>query len=159
MSIKHRALPVIAVCLGFSSTGYAQQKYEHRTCYTGPHHVIMHSKESMGGVYNLTGMVIADAGDPLYMASGVCMGSWTLAGGQYDDGGSCEYTLPSGDKIFGVYSRKNQDNGVWKVVSATGKVQGLVHSGNWMPFTQFPQPSGQLTMCGREWGTWKLGQN
>jgi len=159
MSIKRTVLGLVALSSCISSVGYAEQKYEHRSCYTGPHQVITHSKEAMGGVYNITGMVVAEQGDPLHMATGICLGTWTLIMGQYDESGSCEYTLPSGDKIFGVYSRKNQDNGIWKVVSGTGKMQGLVHAGNWMPFTQFPQPSGQLAMCGREWGTWKLGQN
>jgi len=159
MLSKCSAVAITAFSFCISAAGHADQKYEHRSCYTGPHQVISHSKDAMAGVYNITGMVIADAGDPLHMASGVCMGSWTLVAGQYDETGSCEYTVPSGDKIFGTYSRRNQENGVWKVLSATGKMQGLVHSGNWMPFTQFPQPSGQLAMCGREWGTWKLGQN
>lgn len=137
-----------------SSAG-AQQKYEHRSCYTGPHQVINHSKDVLGGGYSLNGMVVAEPNDPLHNASGLCIGAWTLISGQYDETGSCEYTLPSGDRVFGVYSRRNQEPGLWKVVSATGKLQGLWHQGNWQPFTAFPQPTGQLAMCGKEWGNWK----
>ena len=159
MKSNYAALALFALSLTIASNVFAQQKYEHRSCYTGPHQVIAHSKDAMSGIYNLTGLVVAEQGDPLYMASGVCMGNWMLVNGQYEDQGTCEYTLPSGDKIFGIYSRKNQENGVWKVVSATGKMKNIAHAGNFMPFTDFPQPTGQLAMCGREWGTWKLGQN
>lgn len=138
-----------------AGSAIAQQPYEHRTCYTGPHHVISHSAEAMGGGYELSGMVLAEPSDPLHNAAGVCIGAWTLVNGQYQENGSCEYKLPSGDRIFGVYSRKNQDPGEWKVVSATGKLQGLTHSGNWLHFTGFPQPDGRYAACGREWGTWK----
>lgn len=146
------------VLLGLASVAPAQQPYEHRSCYTGPHHVISNTDKVMGGGYELSGMVLAEPNDPLHNASGVCIGAWTSVEGQYQENGSCQYTLPSGDRIFGVYSRRNQDPGEWKVVSATGKMKGLVHSGNWLHFTAFAQSPGQYSACGKEWGTFKLVQ-
>jgi hypothetical protein len=42
------------------------------------------------------------------------------------------------------------------VTSGTGKFAGMVAAGNWEGITQAKSPDGQLLLCNRQWGTWKL---
>jgi hypothetical protein len=131
-------------------------KYDHQGCYIGPHYVIAHSKDQMGGSYAANGASLAPAGDPFHGTSGVCYGSWTLINGEYNEMGSCEFTDGTGDKFMGVYTRKNQEPGNWRIVAGTGKFRGITGSGNFIPSTPMPQPAGQVVACNRELGTWKL---
>lgn len=110
----------------------------------------------MAGSYAATGIAVAPAGDPFHNTTAQSYGSLTLVDGQYADQGSCEYSDPAGDKCFGLYSRKNQELGQWRVTSGTGKFAGMVAAGNWEGITQAKSPDGQLLLCNRQWGTWKL---
>ena len=130
-------------------------KYDQNECFNGPHHMIVHSKDHLGGSYTVNGVGTAPPGQLFHNTASVCNGAWTLINGEYNEMGSCEYTDTSGDKFFGAYSRKNQENGIWRVVSGTGKFSGMVNTGNWMPITNVQQPAGQTLSCNREWGAWK----
>lgn len=131
-------------------------KYDHHDCYAGPHYMITHSKDQLGGSYTLNGVTVTNPGNPFYNTLNVCNGAWTQVDGEYNEIGSCEYTDASGDKFFGVYSRKNQENGTVRVVGGTGKFAGMALTGLWMPVTDTPQPAGQIVVCTHEWGSWKL---
>lgn len=130
--------------------------YDHQSCYVGPHYVIAHSKDHMAGSYAATGGSLAPAGDPFHAASGVCYGAWTLLNGEYSESGACEFTDGSGDRFMGVYSRRNQEKGIWRMVGGTGKFVGISGSGHFIPGTALPQPAGQVVACNREIGDWKL---
>jgi len=130
-------------------------KYDQNECFNGPHHLIVHSKDQMGGSYTVSG-VSPVAGGLFQNTSSVCNGAWTLVNGEYNEIGSCEYTDASGDKFFGVFGRKNKESGTWRVVGGTGKYNGMVNTSNWMPVTDAPQPAGQIAVCTHEWGSWKM---
>ena len=157
----HYKLHIVAlfyiVAAGSAAAETAKEgKYENQGCYIGPHYVISHAKDQMSASYAATGVSIAPQGDPFHDTSGVCYGAWSLINGEFVDSGSCEFLDPSGDKFFGVYSRKNQENGQWRVIGGTGKFSGMMSTGNWIGIVQPPQPTGQLVTCNRQWGTWKL---
>ena len=130
-------------------------KYDQNECFNGPHHMIVHSKDQMGGSYTVSG-VSPVTGGLFQNTSSVCNGAWTLVNGEYNEIGSCEYTDSSGDKFFGLFSRKNKESGTWRVVGGTGKYNGMVSASNWMPVTDAPQPAGQIAVCTHEWGNWKM---
>jgi hypothetical protein len=143
-----------------TASAYAQVaregSYQSSACYFGPSYVIQHSKEQMAGSYAATGIAVAPPADPFHDTAAQCYGSWTLVDGEYADQGSCEYTDPSGDRFFGVYRRKNQELGQWRVTGGTGKFAGMIGTGNWEAITRAKAPDGQLLLCNRHWGTWKL---
>ena len=151
-----------ALTLGFAMTCVSaadlpkEGKYDHQTCYVGPHYVIAHSKDHMAGSYAVTGGSLAPAGDPFYAVSGVCYGAWTLLRGEYSESGACEFVDAAGDKFMGVYSRRNQDPGNWQMAGGTGKFSGISGSGNFTPGNALPQPAGQVVACNREIGNWQL---
>jgi len=152
---------VAVLLLGFSNCAVAadlpkEGKYDHQTCYVGPHYVIAHSNDHMAGSYAVTGGSLAPAGDPFHAASGVCYGAWTLLNGEYSESGACEFGDAAGDKFMGVYSRRGQEQGNWRMVGGTGKFAGMSGTGNFIPGTALPQPSGQVVACNREIGTWRL---
>jgi hypothetical protein len=131
-------------------------KYEHHGCYIGPQYVITHSKEQMSGSYAANGVAIAPLGDPFHNVAGVCYGHWTLLNGEFNDSGTCEFATTASEKFFGVYSRRNDEDGRWQVTGGTGKFSGMSLEGFWLPVTQTPQPTGQLITCNRQWGSWKF---
>lgn len=131
-------------------------KYDNQGCYIGPHYVIAHSKDQMAGSYAAYGVNLGSPGQLFHNASGACYGSWTLINGEFNDSGACEVTDPDGDKFLGLYSRKNQENGSWRVTGGTGKYNGMVNTGYFIPLTQAPQPAGQVAVCNRQVGSWKL---
>ena len=130
-------------------------KYDQNECFVGPHHMIVHSKDAMGGSYTANG-VSPVAGGLFHNTTSVCNGSWTLVNGEYNEMGSCEYTDPSGEKFFGLFTRKNQESGTWLVVAGTGKYSGMSNTSNFMPVTDVLPPAGLIAVCTREWGSWKM---
>ena len=152
---------LVVLCLGTFMHAAAADlprdgTYDHQSCYVGPHYVIAHSKDHMAGSYAARGGSLAPAGDPFHAASGVCYGAWILLNGEYSESGACEFTDGSGDRFMGVYSRRNQEKGIWRMVGGTGKFVGISGSGHFIPGTALPQPAGQVVACNREIGDWKL---
>ncbi|HZP92693.1 MAG TPA: hypothetical protein VFB20_07420 [Burkholderiales bacterium] len=152
------SLGILLLAVGLSARADVPKegRFDYKACYAGPHHMTVHAKDQMGGAYEVYGMQLAEPNQLFYNLVELCLGSWTLIKGEYAETGSCEFTDPAGDKFFVVYSRKNQEDGVWRAISGTGKYDGIVLSGNWMPFTQFSQPPGQVLQCNRNWGSYKL---
>jgi len=130
--------------------------YKVHGCYHGPHNINSAGKDTAAASYALAGMVIADDNSVWHNVSGHCNGAWQLVGGDYSEMGSCDYADPSGDKFFGIYTRKNQDDGEWKVYGGTGKFAGLEMAGKYKIVTEFQQPPGEFVGCSRFWGHWKL---
>lgn len=131
-------------------------KYEHLTCYGGPHYMIAHSDTVMAGAYAVRGVGNAPPGDPFHDAACACHGAWQLVGTEFVENGACECKDGAGDRFMGTYSRRNQDPGAWRMVGGTGKFRGISGTGNFLPATQVPQPDGQILQCNRETGVWKL---
>jgi hypothetical protein len=130
--------------------------YRSDGCFHGQHFMTSHSKDIMGGSY--TGISTQQApgeNDFWHNMVGRCNGAWTLIMGEYNELGTCEYTDAAGDKLFGVYTRKNQD-GTWKVLAGTGKYDGLESTGTWTPYTQFPAIQGEAASCFHQTGKYKL---
>ena len=111
----------------------------------------------MAGSFKAHGISPAPKPGSLYHnLTGVCVGSWTMINGEYNETSSCEYTDSSGDKFFGLATRKNDEEGTWRVISGTGKYAGMVNTSRWKPFTDSPQFDGVSISCLRDRGTWKL---
>ena len=159
MNRKRASLIGVSLCIiGASAAGAdlaKEGKYDQNECFVGAHHMIMHSKEAMGGSYTVNGVSPVASG-LFHNTTSVCNGTWTLVNGEYNEMGSCEYTDPAGDKFFGLFSRKNQESGSFRAVGGTGKYNGIVVASNWMPVTDAPPPAGQIAVCTREWGSWKM---
>ena len=85
-----------------------------------------------------------------------CFGAWSLVSGSYEESGSCEMTDQSGDKFFGVYAKKGEADGSWKVTGGTGKYQGFQQAGPWNVAVAKPSVPGQLGGIFRWWGTYKM---
>jgi hypothetical protein len=132
-------------------------KYDHEECWSGTHHMIVHSDNAMGGAFHVHGITPGAKPGNLYNnIAGLCVGSWTLVNGQYNESSACEYKDPSGDKFFGMASRKNDEEGYFQVIGGTGKYAGMTHTSRWKPITDSPQPDGTTLVCLRDRGTWKL---
>ncbi len=131
-------------------------KYENIGCYTSTMQVNAPVKGQMGGSYEGIGTTVTKEGDIFNNTSGRCLGTFTMVGEEYREMGSCSFTDADGDAFFGLYERKNQDIGSWKVTGGTGKYEGMQQSGTWMPFTQITAPAGRAQACNKQSGTWKL---
>jgi hypothetical protein len=135
----------------------AEGKYDGKSCYSGPVHIIQQGDGITAGSYEGIGMSPGQEGTPYYNMSGRCLGQFTLINGDYNESGSCQFWNANGDKMFGVYSRKGDPakaEGTWHVVQATGKLEGMTSDGKWMPVTNFPPVPNVLTTCNHEWGTY-----
>ena len=131
--------------------------YDHEECWVGSGQTIVHSDSMMAGTFKAYGISpVAKPGNLYHNVTGVCVGSWTLIRGEYSETSACEYTDGSKDRFFGVASRKNDEEGTWRVVGGTGKYAGLTNTSRWKPITDSPQPDGQSVVCLRDSGSWKL---
>ena len=111
----------------------------------------------MAGSFTAHGIAPSVKPGSLYHnVTGVCVGSWIYIDGEYSESSACEYTDPSGDKFFGVASRKNDQEGDFKVLGGTGKYSGMTNTSKWKPITDSPQPDGYSVVCLRDRGAWKL---
>ena len=133
-------------------------KYDHEECWVSTGNTIIHSDNAMGGSFKAFGISPSPKPGSLYQnVTGTCVGSWTLISGQYGETDFCEYKDSSGDKFFGVASRKNDEEGYWQVMGGTGKYLGMTNTSRWKPITDSPQPDAQTVVtCLRDRGTWKL---
>ncbi len=137
----------------------AEGKFDQQSCYSGSSHVLQHADGFVSGSYDATGVTPGKEGTPFFMLSGRCVGSFTVANGDYNESGACEYQNAAGDKFFGIYARKGdpaKTEGTWHVVNGTGKFAGMSMEGKWMPIGAFPPVHpGQLPpACNHEWGTY-----
>ena len=132
--------------------------YDHDECWVGSGATITHSDKIMAGSFKAYGISPAPKPGTLYHnVTGVCVGSWSLINGEYNETSTCEYTDPSGDKFIGVATRKNDEEGTWRAVSGTGKYAGMTNTSRWKPFVERPQADGNTVVsCLRDRGTWKL---
>jgi len=133
-------------------------KYDVRTSCTGESHILASIKDHTGGSYTATCLPDAAAGAMYHRTTFQCFGSWSLITGNYEERGICEAIDASGDKFFGVYAKKNQDDGTWRVTAGTGKYQGVEMSGLWNVAAQMPSLPGRSANIFRWWGTYKLKQ-
>lgn len=140
-----------------AATLQKEGSYDHDECWVGTGPTLTHSDKIMAGTFKAHGISPAPRPGSLFNnTTGVCVGSWTLVNGEYNETSACEYTDPSGDKFFGIASRKNDEEGTWRVISGTGKYAGMISSSRWKPITDSPQPEGFAVTCLRDRGTWKL---
>lgn len=132
--------------------------YDGLTCYIGPTTAIADGKGQVAGSYDIIGTPIRKEGELGYLSSNHCVGSFSVVGKELTDSGSCLQTDPDGDRVFLVYSRRNQD-GTWKAVSGTGKYEGMEASGTFVGGAIRPVKQdrpGYIQVCNKEAGSWKL---
>lgn len=133
--------------------------FDHVSCYSGPAHMIQHTEDLMGGSYEVIGMTQEKEGSPEYNMTGRCVGMFTLIKGAWNEGGSCEFVNPNGDKYFGVYERKGdpaKTEGTWKVLNGTGVFAGMTGDTKWIPVTDFPPIPNVASSCNHEHGTYHM---
>ena len=150
---------IVLLAIASSSALAAAPKegsYKSDGCFHGQLFMTVHSKDAMGGSYTgITAQHAAGENEFWRNMVGRCNGAWTLILGEYNELGTCEYTDASGDKLFGIYTRKNQD-GTWKVLAGTGKFDGIESTGSFTPYTQFPAITGEAASCFHQLGKYKL---
>ena len=137
----------------------AEFKYDTTSCYSGPGQIIQQGEGIIAGSYDATAMAPGQEGTPFYQMSGRCLGQFTNINGDYNENGSCQFWNAAGDKIFGVYTRKGDPakaEGTWHVVQGTGKFEGMISEGKWMPKAAFPPVPNVASTCSHEWGTYTL---
>ena len=161
--MKRRTIVAGAFVLAFATSAALAQgpdkegKYNDAECYAGTNDMIYSSDNAMSGAFRVYLISpLPKPGDLYHNVTGTCVGSWTFIDGQYSESSYCEYTDASGDKFFGVASRKGDEDGNWKVIGGTGKYQGMTDTARWKPITNSPQPDGKSVGCLRTWGSWKL---
>lgn len=131
-------------------------KYDVHSVCSGPAYTLAGVKDHMGGVYTATCTPDAAEGTLYHGIVAQCFGAWSLVSGAYEESGSCEMTDHAGDKFFGVYSKKGQADGTWKVTGGTGKYQGMQSGGPWNVINQKPALPGQSAGVFRWWGTYRM---
>lgn len=129
--------------------------YKSDGCFHGQHSMTALSKDTMGGSYSGLTSQSAAEGDFWHNTVGRCNGAWTLVTGEMNELGTCEYIDPSGDKFWGVYTRKNRE-GSWRVHGGTGKYEGMESAGAWVVYTQFPSLPGEIAACFHQTGKYKF---
>ena len=168
MQLIHANRMVTAVALTLSAAVVLVQsaaadmpregKYDMHSGCTGESRVLSSIKDHTGGSYASTCLPDA-APDTMYHRTVFqCFGSWSSVSGNYEEHGVCEATDPSGDKFFGVYARKNQEDGTWRVTAGTGKYQGVEMSGSFKVVSPMPPLPGRSANILRWWGSYKLKQ-
>jgi hypothetical protein len=133
-------------------------KYDVRSGCSGESHVLASIKDHMGGSYTAICTPDAAPGAMFHRTIFQCFGSWSLSAGNYDEHGICEATDPAGDKLFGLYAKKNQEDGTWRVTGGTGKYQGMEMSGLWNTAAEMPPLPGRIANVSHWWGRYKLQQ-
>jgi hypothetical protein len=137
----------------------AEGKYDQTSCYSGPSHVIQQGDGIIAGSYDSTGLMPGQEDTPFYRLSGRCVGQFSIINGEVSENGSCQWWNAAGDKIFGVYARKGDPakaEGTWRAVQGTGKFEGVISEGKWMPIGAFPPVPNVGSTCNHEWGTYSL---
>jgi hypothetical protein len=137
----------------------AEGKYDQTSCYSGPSHVIQQGDGIIAGSYDSTGLMPGQEDTPFYHLSGRCVGQFSIINGEVSENGSCQWWNAAGDKIFGVYARKGDPakaEGTWRAVQGTGKFEGVISEGKWMPIGAFPPVPNVGSTCNHEWGTYSL---
>jgi len=152
------ALLMIVCCTAEARVNVPKEgKYDNFTCYSGVHHLLAAVKGQAGGSYHLLGTAVSKEGDIFNNASVQCAGAYTLVGEDFHDMGSCTITDADGDAFFGVYGRTRlAEPGTWKVTGGTGKYEGILSDGTYLPATDVPAPAGFLQVCDKLSGRWKL---
>jgi len=133
--------------------------FEGMTCYAGPNNMIADGKGLFASSYDSIGTPIRKDGELGYLSSNHCVGSVSVVGKELTESGACLQTDPDGDRVFMVYGRRNQEPGTWRVVSGTGKYEGIEASGTWKSGTVRPvkqDRQGFFQLCNTEAGSWKL---
>lgn len=155
----------IAVCtlapgaLAIAAAGPAKEgSFEGMTCFAGSRQILADVKGSFGAGYDLIGTAVRKEGELGHQASERCLGVFVAVGKEANDNGSCVASDADGDRYFVVYSRKNQEPGVWRATGGTGKYEGIEASGTFERaiFPAKPMRSDVLQVCNRETGSWKL---
>jgi hypothetical protein len=131
-------------------------RYDVKAYCSGPAQMLTPLKDQMGGSYSVRCMANADSGTIFHAVTGHCNGAFHQVGDAYYEAGSCEFLDAAGDKFFGVYEKKGQANGTWKVTGGSGKYAGMTQTGEWNPVTPFPMPSGVIGAEFHWWGNTKL---
>jgi hypothetical protein len=111
----------------------AEGKIDMTGCYSSPIRLIQQCDGITAGNYDLTGMMPGQEGTPIYRLSGRCLGQFNVIKGGQNESGSCQFWNADGDKIFSVYERKDdpaRTEGTWRVVQATGKLEGMTWEAN-----------------------------
>jgi hypothetical protein len=97
---------LIAPASSISADVPKEGQYDVHAACSGPLQLLAGVKDHIGGSYLATCMPDAPAGMFFNAVVVQCAGSWTLVSGNYEEHGMCESTDQSGDKFFGVYSKK-----------------------------------------------------
>jgi hypothetical protein len=147
---------VIAIIPAQAADYPKEGRYDLRTGCAGASSVLSGVKDNMGGTYTVTCVPDAPAGTLYNDIVAQCFGAWSLAGGNYEESGSCEMTDSAGDKFFGVYAKKGQDDGTWRVTGGTGKFEGMQSGGPWNLAIPKPMLPGLLGGVFHWWGSYKL---
>jgi hypothetical protein len=131
-------------------------RYDVQAFCSGPVHLATPLKDQMGGSYSVRCMANADQGTIFHGVLGICNGAFHQVGDAYYEAGSCEFSDAAGDKFFGVYEKKGQANGTWKVTGGSGKYATLTQTGEFSAVLPFPMPSDLTGAQFHWWGTSKL---
>jgi hypothetical protein len=160
--MSHRVLLGFGMVAGlafYTQVCAAEGKYDQTSCYSGPSHVIQQGDGIIAGSYDSTGLMPGQEDTPFYRLSGRCVGQFSIINGEVSENGSCQWWNAAGDKIFGVYARKGDPakaEGTWRAVQGTGKFEGVISEGKWMPIGAFPPVPNVGSTCNHEWGTYSL---
>ena len=154
--MSHRALVGCGVLAGLAfctQVCAAEGKYDMTSCYSGSSHVIQQGDGITAGSFDSTAMMPGQEGTPYYKMSGRCLGQFSIINGEVSSNGSCQLWNAAGDKIFGVFTRKGDPakaEGTWHVVQGTGKLEGIISEGKFMPVGLPPVPNVGSS-CNHEW--------
>ncbi len=97
----------------------------------------------------------------LHNASVRCMGGMHIVNGAWDDeSGSCVYTRPDGDQVFGTYKAAGKmgasAKGTFTYVGGTGKMAGITGSGEFTRVNVRPAAEGTSQSVSHHTGKYKL---
>jgi hypothetical protein len=159
----NRAVAVLGLTTGLFASSWANSadvpkvdKYDVHAACSGPSQVLSGVKDHIGGTYQAICTPDGSAGTFWNNVIGFCEGVWSMASGNYQEHGVCEFTDSTGDKFFGRYVKDGNADGKWQVTGGTGKYEGMEQGGLFNIATQKPTLQGQLGAVFHWWGNYKM---
>jgi hypothetical protein len=161
--MSQKVLLASSVLAGLFSTQLwsAEMKFDNRACYVAQTNLIRHADGFLSGSFDSILVIEGPEGDPFYLMSAHCVGTFTVVGGKPQENGSCEFANTAGDKFFLLFARDGDPlkvDGALHFVHGTGKFEGMSGEGKYRDFAVFASPSvpNKTNGCNRGWGTYTV---
>jgi hypothetical protein len=129
---------------------------------SGSFQIVRLGKDRFRASYDVMGVRISDdKNDILHYVSLRCVGAMNMVNGSFDDeSGSCIFTRPDGDQVFGVFTAKGQvgadAKGTMTLVGGTGKMAGIEGTSEFTRHAVRPAADGTAQTISWTTGTYKL---